>query len=133
MEIYCCACERKVEARLTNGSEIYPHRPDLDKLPFWKCDVCNNYVGCHHKTEKPTQPLGNIPTKELREARSHIHKILDPLWKSGEFKRAELYKTIQKKLGCKHRYHTAQIRSIEEARKVYVIIKELRKEITCAL
>lgn len=122
--IRCCGCRaEKVEARLTNGAEIYPHRPDLAALPFWKCDACGNYVGCHHKTGKPTEPLGNIPTAELREARKHIHAILDPLWKSKRFRRTELYAKISDHMGFG--YHTAKLRTIDEARKVYCFVKEL--------
>lgn len=126
MELYCCACERKVNPRLTDGSEIYPHRKDLYQLPFWKCDECGNFVGCHHKTENRTRPLGCIPTPEIKKARSHIHKILDPLWKSGRFKRSDLYGILSEKLGWK--YHTAKIRSIEEARDIYRIILDIRKQ-----
>ena len=121
--IYCCGCCTEVNARLTDGKEIYPHRNDLHDLPFWKCDRCGNYVGCHHKTNNPTLPLGVIPTKELMNARKHIHKILDPLWKHGKIKRNVLYARLSEELGWK--YHTANIRSIEEARKVYKIIKQI--------
>lgn len=121
--IMCCGCGDKVIARLTSGKEIYPHRKDLHNLPFWKCDVCGNYVGCHHKTKNPTEPLGNIPTPDLRNARNHIHAILDPLWKTKKYKRSELYQKISDYMGFG--YHTAQIRSIDEARKVYRFLKEL--------
>ena len=127
MKIYCCECSEKVEARLTDGGEIYPHRPDLRPMHFWKCDACGNYVGCHHKTKNPTQPLGIIPTPELRNARNHIHSILDPLWRDGRIKRRELYKVISDKLGWK--YHTANIRSVEEARKVYRLVMNYRAEL----
>jgi hypothetical protein len=60
--IYCCGCKSEVQVRLTDGSEIYPHSPDLHHIPFWKCDACKNYVGCHWKTKDRTRPLGNIPT-----------------------------------------------------------------------
>jgi hypothetical protein len=122
MLIRCCGCEKKVEARLTDGGEIYPRRPDLKSLPFWKCDACGNYVGCHHKTKNRTQPLGCIPTPEIKNARQHIHKLLDPIWQSGKMKRKELYKILSDRLGWK--YHTANIRSVEEAREVYHIIQE---------
>lgn len=122
-EIYCCACERNVEARLTDGAEIYPHRPDLSTLPFWKCDECKNHVGCHHKTENHTQPLGCIPSPELRAARSEIHKMLDPLWMHKGLKRHEVYKHISKEMGW--RYHTAQLRTIEEADQVKEIIMDI--------
>lgn len=125
MEIYCCGCEKKVEARLTDGGEVYPHRPDLSDLPFWKCDTCKNHVGCHHKTKDRTRPLGCIPTKELKNARQHIHRILDPLWKSGKFKRNEIYKIISDKVGWK--YHTAKIRSVDEAREIYKMVKDITK------
>lgn len=122
-EIHCCGCDKRVQARLTDGCEIYPHREDLASLPFWKCDECGNYVGCHHKTKNRTHPLGVIPTKEIKNARRHIHRILDPLWKSGRFKRKALYRKITDHVGWK--YHTAKIRSVDEARQVYAFLKEL--------
>lgn len=121
MRIYCCACNRDIEARLTDGAEVYPHRKDLAGLPFWKCDACGNYVGCHHKTKNRTQPLGVIATPEIKKARQHIHAVLDPIWKSGKMKRASIYKRISDEIGWQ--YHTANIRTIEEARKVYAIVR----------
>jgi hypothetical protein len=124
MELYCCGCEAKVEARLIDGSEAYPHRPDLKPLPFWKCDACGNFVGCHHKTSNRTNPLGHIPTPELKQARKHIHAILDPLWKSGGMKRKTIYAILTEKLGWA--YHTAMIRDIEEARQVYRLVRDIK-------
>lgn len=129
-EIYCCGCSAKVEARLTSGHEIYEHRLDLYDLPFWICDTCKNYVGCHHKTANPTQPLGCIPTKEIKAVRIKIHAVLDPLWKSGRYNRKELYAIISARMGSKHRYHTAQIRSVDEARQVLEILTTITKEST---
>jgi len=123
MMIFCCQCEKDVDARLTDGAEIYPHRDDLHSLPFWKCDTCKNYVGCHHKTSNRTKPLGNIPTKEIKNARQHIHRILDPIWKQGKMPRGKLYTMIAKELG--YQYHTAEIKSVEEARKIYSIVKAI--------
>lgn len=125
MNIYCCGCAATVEARLTTGAEIYSHRPDLKSLPFWKCDTCGSYCGCHHKTNNPTYPIGTLSTKELRNARMHIHKILDPIWQSGVLSRKEVYSKISKALG--KNYHTAEIRSVEEARKIYVVVSEMSK------
>ncbi len=127
MRIFCCGCQTIVKPRITTGEEIYPHRPDLYKLPFWICDACKNYVGCHHKSSNPTKPLGNIPTAELRNARKHIHAILDPLWKSGKMKRGRVYRAISDELG--YQYHTAEIKTIDEARRVWMIVDRLRKEI----
>jgi len=122
--IYCCGCKTDVEARLTDGSEIYPHRPDLCSLPFWKCDTCGNFVGCHHKTDSPTRPLGCIPTTEIKNARNEIHKILDPIWGSGKMSRRQVYKILSDALGWT--YHTAKIRSIEEARDVYRLVRGIK-------
>ncbi len=124
MEIYCCGCQKDVEAMLTDGTEIYPHRPDLADLPFWKCITCGNFVGCHHKTNDRTKPLGCIPTPEIKNARKHIHRILDPLWKSGRMKRGRIYGKLAKVVG-RDEYHTAEIRSVEEARTVYQAVREL--------
>jgi hypothetical protein len=123
-QIFCCGCQDSVEARLTNGSEIYPHRKDLWGQPFWKCDACRNYVGTHHKTNKPTQPLGNIPTREIRIARQRVHAALDPLWKSGHYSRRAIYGHLTKKLG--YQYHTAEIRTVDEADVVVHLLNELR-------
>jgi hypothetical protein len=127
MDIFCCTCEQDVQARLTNGEEIYPHRKDLSDLPFWVCDTCGNYVGCHHKTKNPTQPLGIIPSSEIRNARQHIHKILDPIWKSGRTTRKALYADLTERLGWK--YHTSCIRSVEEAREVWKQVKDIDRAI----
>jgi zinc-finger-containing domain len=123
VKIYCVACTQKVKARLTDGAEIYPHRPDLAAIPFWICDTCGNYVGCHYKTANPTYPLGIIATKELKAARMRIHALLDPLWKNGTWKRSELYEYISKQLG--YGYHTANTRSIEETERVIEILEEI--------
>jgi hypothetical protein len=125
--IYCCGCNEKVFATLTTGKEIYPTRTDLHLLPFWVCNICKNYVGCHHKTTNNTTPLGCIPTKELRNARMYIHALIDPIWKNGIVKRNYLYKKISEKAGWK--YHTSKIKTIEEARIIYLIAKKLINEI----
>lgn len=125
MRLHCCGCNNTVYPRLTDGAEVYPHRQDLHALPFWKCDICENFVGCHYKTKDRTRPLGCIPTKELKEARKHIHSILDPIWQSGKMKRKAIYKRISDAVGWE--YHTAKIRNIEEARKIYRLVKEIQK------
>jgi hypothetical protein len=76
MKIYCTGCEKDVEARLTDGEERYPHRPDLYELPFWKCDTCKGYVGCHHKTKTPTKPLGVIGRRKIYTIVGELHNEL---------------------------------------------------------
>lgn len=125
--IYCCGCSKEVAARLTDGNEIYPHRPDLAGLQFWKCDACGNFVGCHHKTQDRLRPLGCIPTAQIREARKQVHALSDPLWKAGKIKRRALYAEISKRVGWT--YHAAEIRNVEECRKVSQAINEIAKEL----
>lgn len=126
MKIYCCECQNDVEAVLVYGDTIYPHRTDLYELPFWQCQACKNFVGTHWKTNNPTKPLGVIAMQELKNARKHIHAILDPLWQSGAYKRKSLYLKIAEKVGWN--YHTAKLRNIEEAREIYRIIKQISIE-----
>jgi hypothetical protein len=125
-DLYCCGCSKEVPARLTDGAEIYPHRADLRSLPFWRCDACGNFVGCHHKTKDRTRPLGCIPTPELKAARRHLHAIIDPIWQSGAMKRRALYAELGRRLG--REYHTAETRSIEEARAAFVAAREIGRE-----
>lgn len=120
--IWCCTCQADVDARLTDGREVCPHRPDLADLPRWKCDACGNSVGTHHKTADRTRPLGNIPNAALKVARMHIHALIDPAWKSRRVRRGELYAEISRRLG--YEYHTGEIKTVEEARRVYVVARE---------
>lgn len=117
MIIYCMGCTKDVEARLTDGAERYPHRKDLADIPFWHCDTCGAWVGCHHKTNKPTRPLGILATPEMFEARKQIHALIDPIWKIGDASRAEIYAYMSRKLG--RPYHTGELRTMDEARAVW--------------
>lgn len=128
MKIHCCACQAEIEARHTNGREIYPNRADLHSLPFWIHDACGNYVGCHHKTNNPTRPLGCIPDDRLREARKRLHAFMDPLWKLGFVSRKDLYERLSKELGVKS-FHTANTKSVEQIEKAMAICKVMASEI----
>lgn len=117
-KIYCCGCGKKVKARLAFGGEIYPLRSDLSKIPFWKCDACNNYVGTHHKDRygDRLRPLGSIPTPEVRKVRSRLHDIMDPIWQNHKVSRKSFYKRMSTELG--YDYHNGEVRSSEEAEVV---------------
>lgn len=127
MIIYCCECGSDKAARLTDGKEIYPHRPDLFSFPFWKCNACGNYVGCHHKTKNRTRPLGVIPNAPIKAARKKIHAMIDPVWKSGKLSRGRLYGRISRRLG--YEYHTANIRSVAEADTVIAIAADIIQQL----
>ncbi len=119
-------CEKEVSARLTDGSERYPHRKDLATIPFWHCDACGAWVGCHHKTNTPIRPLGILATPEMFEARKAIHNLIDPIWKSGEYERRDIYAYITKKIGWN--YHTGELRTMDEARQVWKIAADLNNQ-----
>jgi hypothetical protein len=123
MKLFCCQCNADVEARLTDGMETYPHRPDLYSLPFWICNTCHSFVGCHHKTEERTKPLGCIPSDEVKLLRQKIHKALDPLWMEGKHSRKYIYARLTEVLG--REYHTAEIRNKTEANAVLEKLKYL--------
>lgn len=75
----CPDCD--IVARLTNGREIYPHRPDLSEKPIYVCDGCGARVGCHPGT---TKPMGTPAGTALRDARHQLHaKRIDPLWQNA--------------------------------------------------
>lgn len=121
--IYCCGCGVDVDARLTDGKECYSHRQDLYRLPFWKCDTCHNFVGCHHKTKDRARPLGCIPTKAVKDARKKIHAIIDPLWKSKTIERGKIYSELAKVIG--RQYHTAELRSVAECNLILEAARKL--------
>lgn len=127
MTIYCTGCSADVVARLTDGTEMYPHRPDLAAMPFWVHDVCGSFVGTHHKTRNKHKPLGFLASPEVKKWRKIIHATLDPLWKSGKIKRGQAYAFISHRIG--HTYHTGEIYSVEEGRHIYEIVKELKNKL----
>jgi hypothetical protein len=91
------------------------------------CDARGNYVGCYHQhtqSRNRTRPLGCIATPELMKARKHIHAILDPIWQTRGMARGAVYQAVAKELGIRE-YHTAEIRTIEEAREVYRVVRRL--------
>jgi len=137
-KIYCCGCLKEVDAELTSGQGVYPKvseemKAQIWHLPFWRCPTCKNFVGCHHKTKNATRPLGCIPTPEIKNARQHIHKLIDPLWKSHKepFRaRGWIYRWLAWKMG-KEDYHTAEIRSVEEAREIYAFALTIKNVEDC--
>lgn len=60
------------------------------------CKKCDAYVGCHNNTK---EPLGTMANRELRGLRVKCHDLIDPLWKSGDLKRKEVYRVLEKQWG----------------------------------
>lgn len=126
MKIYCCNCGDEVLCRLTDGKEMYPHRKDLYSIPFWIHDECKGFIGCHHKTVDRVKPLGVIASPEIKKARIYIHSVVDPIWKNKKMSRGKIYKKISDEIG--YSFHTAEIKYINEARKIYKIAKRIAQE-----
>lgn len=122
--IYCCECAGMVEAVQVTGDIIYPHLAQLAKRKFWQCPHDDNYVGTHMHSGKP---LGSIPTPHIRRLRQDVHRILDPLWKNGEYSRSALYAEIAKRLEIKE-FHTAELNSEWECRCAFHVVKDIRDE-----
>ena len=128
-DIWCTGCKTRVRARLTDGREMYPARPDLAEMPFWVCPEpeCKAFVGTHYKSKSPLQPLGFLATPEVKKWRKMIHAVLDPLWKTGKIRRGRAYMEIGDALG--RHYHTAEIYDVDEGRRVYEIVLGIKQRI----
>lgn len=80
------------------GADIYPHRPDLHRKLFYKCDSCGRYVGCHRSGE----PFGHLANAETRAARGRAHKAFDAIWQGGLCSRGRLYARMKREIGIHH-------------------------------
>ncbi len=123
-EVFCIGCKKDVDARLTTGKEMYPHRPDLAHMQFWVCDTCGSFVGCHKGS---TRPLGYLASEDIKVWRKQIHDILDPLWKKKKIGRSQAYAHVGNEIG--RTYHTAEIYSVEEGKRIYEIVKTLKEKL----
>jgi hypothetical protein len=136
----CPACG--TAARLTDGREIYPHRPDLADKPIWACTICEDtYVGCHPGTETP---LGFPADAGLREARMLLHRNrIDPLWKGapdcGAYRpendaarkqiqraaRVRVYRFLANRMGLtEEACHTGMF-TVEQCREAYRVLNRV--------
>lgn len=113
-QVFCVCCGKFVDAVLTSGAKIYPHREDLRDKRFYQCPACGNYVGTH----KDGRPLGTIPTPELRDYRQRVHSIIDQHWLPTRDvnKRKQLYADLTRFLGKE--YHTGTLATVEECQQV---------------
>ncbi|KKK84310.1 hypothetical protein LCGC14_2784650 [marine sediment metagenome] len=89
----CPYCKK--EAKWIQNKAIYGRNYGKSYMCYY-CKVCDAYVGCHNNTR---EPLGTMANKELRDLRKQAHSIIDPLWKSGQMRRNEVYNMLKKKFG----------------------------------
>lgn len=83
------------EAEWCENKKIYGRNYGRSYMCYY-CQDCNAYVGCHNNTKNP---LGTMANKELREWRMKAHSLIDPLWKTGEMKRHEVYQMLADRFG----------------------------------
>lgn len=72
----------------------------------YMCYYCvehDTYVGCHNNTRAP---LGTMAGSKLRQLRMEVHAKIDPLWRSGDYSRREVYRVLSKHLG--YQFHTGE-------------------------
>lgn len=117
-EMMCLKCGKKVQVEKVGGKEIYPHRPDLYYLYFYRCPHCHNYAGTKASV---------IPTPEIRLARKNIHNLIDPIWQSGLMRRSEIYKRLSRATGTK--YHNGSLCSLKVADKAYTEATKIAVEV----
>lgn len=91
--LLCIYCGQTTER--VGGDIIYPHRPDLYKLSFYRCVPCGAYVGCHKDT---TTPMGDVATRELRNIRQKTHAAFDQIHANGFKTRKESYAWLSDQL-----------------------------------
>ncbi|MHA7900803.1 MAG: zinc-finger-containing protein [Henriciella sp.] len=127
----CIECGTTAE--LVGGESIYPHRPDLFQKSFYLCPSCGAYCGCHPDSNRA---LGYPAGPETRNARSYVHRILDPIWKNAgkyydgdpprfvkRMARSRVYKYLADQMGLtKDECHTGMF-SVQQCRQAYAILK----------
>ncbi len=123
----CPCCNNP--AKLVTGKTMYPHRPDLAHKKFWACRKCDAYVGCHPNTDVP---LGNLATRQVRQARSAAHFSFDKVWRGkrrgGMMSRGDAYKWLAGKMGlCIEKTHIGMF-DVAQCTKVMDLVAELRRE-----
>lgn len=69
---YCGA--RAVLVR--GGDEHYPYRDDHG--PLWLCAACEAWIGIPARSTRNV-PLGRLANAALRDAKSRLHDVLEPL------------------------------------------------------
>ena len=121
MKIYCCGCKRSINAEITDGKKIYPHRPDLAEKQFLQCPTCHNYVGLIIGEKMA------IPDEYIKNKRREIHYILDNLWHTKD-ERAKIYNMMSEQLG--RAYHTGELRTHKAADEALSVAQKILKQLT---
>jgi hypothetical protein len=111
----CPYCEKPAE--LVNGALIYPHRPDLATLKFWRCAGCNAYTGTHANSPNHA-PKGGLAREPLRKARIAAHAAFDGRWRRLGIRRGSAYEWLKGQLGVEYTPHIGFMNEDECARVI---------------
>lgn len=73
--LICPYCSSETE--YTDSLEVYSKSYGM----IYICKPCDAWVGTHKGD--PTQALGRVANAELRELKTQVHKLFDPLWEKA--------------------------------------------------
>jgi len=90
----CPYCKKPAE--WVSNEAVYGGRRYGKSYMIWLCVPCDARVGCHQNTKRP---LGTMANKELREVRIAAHANIDSLWRSGDYRRSDVYRAMNKHFG----------------------------------
>lgn len=88
-----CPCGQV--ARLVTGATLYPHRPDLAHKRFFRCSICDRYVGTHPNGF----PMGAPADDDTRRARHRAHCAFDSIWENGWLPKGAAYEWLADQFG----------------------------------
>jgi hypothetical protein len=108
----CPFCGR--EAVWCENKAIYGRNFGKSYMCYF-CKPCNAYVGCHQNTRVP---LGTMANAELRAWRMKAHAHVDPIWRSGQMTRRQLYRRLKEIFG--RQIHIAES-DVEQCRQILEI------------
>lgn len=115
-KVYCLKCKNFMKASLVTGADVEPSMINGRGNFFYQCPVCKGYVGCHKNANSRTEPLGVIPSEQVRLARGRVYNAICIVAKHHDCKVAVVYKKLAQKMG--RRMTIANIRSGDEALKI---------------
>lgn len=118
-KVFCPYCE--LQATWIENSAVYGINLGKSYMCYL-CLKCKAYVGCHNNSK---WPLGTMANKELRKKRIEAHNILDWFWKSGRYKRRQVYKQLKLVFGKEIHIGSSDINLCNQIINILKILKEL--------
>ena len=112
-KIKCPYCGQ--QAKLVQGDQLWPSRPDLKYRRFWRCALCDAHVGVHRNSYDA--PMGKMANEKLRKARKSVHRRFDLLWINRDMNRDQAYRWLARRMGIKSRGCHIGFFSLNECRK----------------